>query len=223
MKKVKAVIFDMDGLMIDTERLYFEVERIMARKFGKEVKDETLWKMMGRKPLEAITVFAEDLELDISPKKLLEIRDELFVKKLVNEVEPMPGLFDILNILKGKVKMAIATGSPQKFLKIVLDKLKIESYFDVFVTSDEVEKGKPDPEVYNTAVKRLKVAPFECVVLEDSSNGALAAVRAGCYTIAVPTVYTNKQDFSFVNYVAKDLKDAAEKINEFLCSQEIKF
>jgi len=223
LKKVKAVIFDMDGLMIDTERLYFEVERIMARKFGKEVKDETLWKMMGRKPLEAITVFAEDLELDISPKKLLEIRDELFVKKLVNEVEPMPGLFDILNILKGKVKMAIATGSPQKFLKIVLDKLKIESYFDVFVTSDEVEKGKPDPEVYNTAVKRLKVAPFECVVLEDSSNGALAAVRAGCYTIAVPTVYTNKQDFSFVNYVAKDLKDAAEKINEFLCSQEIKF
>lgn len=209
--------------MIDTERLYFEVERIMARKFGKEVKDETLWKMMGRKPLEAITVFAEDLELDISPKKLLEIRDELFVKKLVNEVEPMPGLFDILNILKGKVKMAIATGSPQKFLKIVLDKLKIESYFDVFVTSDEVEKGKPDPEVYNTAVKRLKVAPFECVVLEDSSNGALAAVRAGCYTIAVPTVYTNKQDFSFVNYVAKDLKDAAEKINEFLCSQEIEF
>lgn len=223
MKKVKAVIFDMDGLMIDTERLYFEVERIMARKFGKEVKDETLWKMMGRKPLEAITVFAEDLELDISPKKLLETRDELFVKKLVNEVEPMPGLFDILNILKGKVKMAIATGSPQKFLKIVLDKLKIESYFDVFVTSDEVEKGKPDPEVYNTAVKRLKVAPFECVVLEDSSNGALAAVRAGCYTIAVPTVYTNKQDFSFVNYVAKDLKDAAEKINEFLCSQEIEF
>lgn len=223
MKKVKAVIFDMDGLMIDTERLYFEVERIMARKFGKEVKDETLWKMMGRKPLEAITVFAEDLELDISPKKLLEIRDELFVKKLVNEVEPMSGLFDILNILKGKVKMAIATGSPQKFLKIVLDKLKIESYFDVFVTSDEVEKGKPDPEVYNTAVKRLKVAPFECVVLEDSSNGALAAVRAGCYTIAVPTVYTNKQDFSFVNYVAKDLKDAAEKINEFLCSQEIEF
>jgi len=223
LKKVKAVIFDMDGLMIDTERLYFEVERIMARKFGKEVKDETLWKMMGRKPLEAITVFAEDLELDISPKKLLEIRDELFVKKLVNEVEPMSGLFDILNILKGKVKMAIATGSPQKFLKIVLDKLKIESYFDVFVTSDEVEKGKPDPEVYNTAVKRLKVAPFECVVLEDSSNGALAAVRAGCYTIAVPTVYTNKQDFSFVNYVAKDLKDAAEKINEFLCSQEIEF
>jgi len=128
--------------MIDTERLYFEVERIMARKFGKEVKDETLWKMMGRKPLEAITVFAEDLELDISPKKLLEIRDELFCQKLVNEVEPMPGLFDILNILKGKVKMAIATGSPQKFLKIVLDKLKIESYFDVFVTSDEVEKGK---------------------------------------------------------------------------------
>lgn len=90
----------------------------------------------GKKAIGSHHCFCRDLELDISPKKLLEIRDELFVKKLVNEVEPMPGLFDILNILKGKVKMAIATGSPQKFLKIVLDKLKIESYFDVFVTSD---------------------------------------------------------------------------------------
>ncbi|WP_407652315.1 HAD family hydrolase [Acetivibrio straminisolvens] len=219
LERVKAVIFDMDGLMIDTERLYFDVERLIARNFGKEVKDETLWKMMGRKPLEAITVFAEDLGLDISPRELLSIRDDLFVKKLINEVEAMPGLFDILNSIRGKLKMAIATGSPNKFLKIVLDKLKIEDYFDVFVTSDEVEKGKPDPEVYNTAAKRLGVMPAECIVLEDSSNGALAGVTAGCYTIAVPSVYTNKQDFSFVNYIARDLKDAAEKINELICRE----
>ncbi|GAE90446.1 HAD family hydrolase [Acetivibrio straminisolvens] len=105
MERVKAVIFDMDGLMIDTERLYFDVERLIARNFGKEVKDETLWKMMGRKPLEAITVFAEDLGLDISPRELLSIRDDLFVKKLINEVEAMPGLFDILNSIRGKLKM----------------------------------------------------------------------------------------------------------------------
>ncbi|HOM03224.1 MAG TPA: HAD family phosphatase [Acetivibrio sp.] len=216
MERFKAVVFDMDGLMIDTERLYFEVERVIARDFGKEVKDETLWKMMGRKPIEAITVFAEDLGLDISPEELLGIRDNLFVKKLVNEVEAMPGLSDILNSLKGKLKMGIATGSPSKFLKIVLDKLNIGGYFDIFVTSDEVQKGKPDPEVYNIAAMRLQVLPSECIVLEDSSNGALAAVKAGCYTIAVPSVYTDKQDFSFVNYIARDLRDAAQKIGELI-------
>jgi len=216
LEKVKAVIFDMDGLMIDTERLYFDVERLIARNFGKEVEDQTLWKMMGRKPLEAITIFAKDLGLDISPEELLNIRDDLFVKKLINEVEALPGLFEILNVIRGKMKVAIATGSPKKFLEIVLDKLKIEDYFDVFVTSDEIEKGKPDPEIYIMAAKRLEVIPAECIVLEDSSNGALAAVRAGCYTIAVPSAYTNRQDFSFVNYIARDLKDAAEKINEFL-------
>jgi len=216
LERFKAVVFDMDGLMIDTERLYFEVERVIARDFGKEVKDETLWKMMGRKPIEAITVFAEDLGLDISPEELLGIRDNLFVKKLVNEVEAMPGLSDILNSLKGKLKMGIATGSPSKFLKIVLDKLNIGGYFDIFVTSDEVQKGKPDPEVYNIAAMRLQVLPSECIVLEDSSNGALAAVKAGCYTIAVPSVYTDKQDFSFVNYIARDLRDAAQKIGELI-------
>lgn len=216
MGRVEAVIFDMDGLMIDTERLYFDVERTVARKFGKEVKDETLWKMMGRKPLEAITIYAEELGLDISPRELLDIRDDLFAKKLINEVEAMPGLFDILNCFGGKLKMAIATGSPDKFLKIVLDKLKIEDYFDVLQTSDEIEQGKPDPEIYIKTADKLGIIPANCIVLEDSSNGALAGVRAGCYTIAVPSEYTNRQDFSFVHYIARNLKDAAEKINEVL-------
>lgn len=216
MDKIKAIIFDMDGLMIDTERLYFEVERVIARNFGKEVKDETLWKMMGRKPLDAINVYAKDLELDISPEELLEIRDEMFVEKLIVEVTPMPGLFRMLNRFKGKLMLAIATGSPDKFLKIVLDKLKLKEYFDVLQTSDEIVNGKPDPEIYLRTVEKLGVSPAECIVLEDSSNGALAGKKAGCYTIAVPSEFTYKQDFSFVHYVAKDLMDAEDYINKLL-------
>ena len=79
---MKAIIFDMDGLMVDTEGLYFDTERIIAKKFNKEVEDETLWKMMGRKPIEAMEIFAEDLNIDIPPKELLKMRDELFVEKL---------------------------------------------------------------------------------------------------------------------------------------------
>ena len=213
---MKAIIFDMDGLMVDTEGLYFDTERIIAKKFNKEVEDETLWKMMGRKPIEAMEIFAEDLNIDIPPKELLKMRDELFVEKLKKELVPMPGLFDILEEFKDKMKLAIATGSPHKFLQIVLDRLDIKNNFEVLQPSDEIINGKPNPEIYLKTMEKLQALPSETVVLEDSSNGALAGVRAGCYTIAIPNQYTYKQDFSFVNYVAESLFDAKEHIKKLI-------
>ncbi len=212
---MKAVIFDMDGLMIDTERLYIDTERYIAKSYGKKVEDETIWKMMGRKAIEAAEIFVEDLQLGISPKKFIDIRDSIFEGKLIEELEPMAGLFEILDDLHGKFKLAIATGSPQKFLKIVLDKLNLHKYFDVLQTSDEIVNGKPHPEIYLKTVERLGVLPEDCIVLEDSSNGAMAGKRAGCYTIAVPSEYTYRQDFSFVDYEAKNLDEARKHILEF--------
>lgn len=203
----------MDGLMIDSERLYFDVERALARNYGKEVSDETLMKMMGRSPLEAMSIYAMDLGFDISSEELLRLRNDMFVDRLRNEVSAMKGLYEMLNRFEGKLKMAIATGSPEEFLRIVIDKLKIEKYFDVLQPSDEIKEGKPNPEIYLKAAEKLKVLPSECIVLEDSCNGALAGKRAGCYTIAVPSEYTCKQDFSFVDYIARDLYDAAEHID----------
>lgn len=205
---MKAIIFDMDGLMIDTERLYFESEREMARSFGKEVKDETLWKMMGRKPVECMQIYSEDLGLDIPAQKLVEIRDELFREKLMNDLVPMKGLFEMLEEFKGKIVMSIATGSPVKLLDLILDRLNIKNYFDVLQASDDIVNGKPDPEIYLKTIEKLGVSPEECIVLEDSGNGARAGKNAGCYTIAIPSEYTNKQDFSFVDYIAADLNDA---------------
>ena len=216
MSKKKAIIFDMDGLMIDTEGLYFEVERVLARSYGREVRDETLWKMMGRKSLESMTIFAEDLELTVSPQELLRARDEMFQQKLEKTVLPMKGLSEILDTFHGKLKLAIATGSPNKFLDIAMRKLDIRNYFNVLQTSDEIVNGKPDPEIYLTAISKLGLVPEECIVLEDSSNGALAAKRAGCYTIAVPSEYTCRQDFSFADYRAADLDDASRHITSLL-------
>ncbi len=211
---MKALIFDMDGLMIDSESLYFETDRELAQEFGKTVKDETLWKMMGRKPIEAMAVYAEDLGMDICPEELLRIRNKRFAEKLKKSVVPMPGLFEILNEFKGRMKLSIATGSSTEFLKIVLDSLKLHDYFDELTTSDEIRNGKPDPEIYLKSIAKVKLKPEDCIVLEDSGNGALAGKRAGCYTIAVPSELTYEQDFSFVDYKAADLHDAREHIKK---------
>jgi len=127
-------------------------------------------------------------------------------------LEANKGLFEIINYFFNKLKLAIATGSPKKFMDIVVDQLDIRSKFNVLQSSDEIKKGKPDPEIYLMTADKLLLSPKECIVLEDSTNGALSAKKAGCYTIAVYTDYTKDQDFSFVDYYAKDLIDAKEHI-----------
>lgn len=212
----KALIFDMDGLMIDSERLYWEVEREIARKFQKSVNDATLWKMMGRRPIEGLRIFVEDLQLPITAEEALSSRDVLMREKYRNESEAMPGLSHILDTFEERLKLAVCTGAQQEFMEIVVDRLGIREKFDILQASDEVKKGKPDPEIYLTCCRKLSLKPSMCVVLEDSSNGALAGKRAGCYVIAVPSEYSRGQDFSFVDFVAGDLFEAEKHISGLL-------
>jgi len=209
---MKAIVFDMDGLMIDTESLYFATDREIARSFGKTVSDETLWKMMGRKSLESYKIFRDDLGIDATVEELLKIREGSMERKFQNEIKPMPGLFNILDEFRGKLKLAIATGSSNKFMELALNKLNLNEYFDAKQPSDEIINGKPNPEIYLKVIEKLKLVPEDCIVIEDSSNGARAGKSAGCYTIAIPSEYTCKQDFSFVDYVAFDLNDAKDHI-----------
>lgn len=206
----------MDGLMIDSERLYWQVERGIAKKFGTEVKDETLWKMMGRKPIEGLRIFVSDLGLPITAQEALQMRDEQMREKYRNESEALPGLSQILDAFFGRLKLAVCTGAQREFMEIVVDRLGIREKFAALQASDEIKKGKPDPEIYLTCCQKLSLEPSKCIVLEDSSNGALAGKRAGCYVVAVPSEYSRGQDFSFVDFVAGNLFDAERHISGLL-------
>jgi HAD superfamily hydrolase (TIGR01509 family) len=211
---LSALIFDMDGLMVDTERLYFASERDVAARFGKEVKDGVLWKMMGRKPVESMRIFAADLGLPAAPEKLLEMRDEIMRRKLREDLRPMPGLERIVGDFHGILKLAVATGATREFLDIVMDRLGLRDRFDVLQPSDDIVKGKPDPEIYVRTCSRLALPPGECAVLEDSENGVVAAKAAGCRVIAVPSQYSRTHDFSRADFVAPDLFHAATRVRE---------
>lgn len=206
----------MDDLMVRSERLYLEVETEMARSFGKEFKMEAWEKMMGRKPIEGLRVFVEEIGLPISAEEALEIRNVRMREKYRNEAEPLPGLFHILETFYGKLRLAVCTGAQQEFLEIVVDRLGIRDKFDLLQSSDEIQKGKPEPEIYLVCCRKLGLEPRECIVLEDSSNGALAAKRAGCYTVAVPSEYSRHQDFSFADFIAADLAEAEQHILSIL-------
>ena len=206
----------MDGLMIDSERLYFAAEREMAAAFGREIRDEQLWPLMGRKPIESLRLLRGILGIETSPEELLEWRNRLMLEKMGRDLGAMPGLFEILAAFHGRLKLAVATGAQREFLDIALDSLRIRKYFDVLQTADGLERGKPDPEIYCIACRRLDLPPGECVVLEDARNGVLAGKAAGCRVIAVPNDYTRGQDFSEADWVEPDLFAAARRIEKML-------
>jgi HAD superfamily hydrolase (TIGR01509 family) len=209
---MRAIVFDMDGLMIDSEKIYWAVGRQIAREFGKEVKDETLGRMMGRSPLDSVKLFARETGIDMDPKLLHEMREARVLQALKAGVDPMPGLMEILKKFKPLYKLGIATSAPRYMVDVILGGLKIAHCFDAIQTSDDVTHGKPDPEIYLKAFARLGVSPSDAVVLEDSSNGTQAGKRSGAYTIAVPSPYTRDQDFSYADEIAQDLFDAAGRI-----------
>jgi len=190
----------MDGLMIDSERLYFQAEEDMAKKFGVQLREETLGKMMGTKPIEGLAIFVKDLKLPISAQEALDMRNKVMRKKLQTELEAMPGLFFILDTFFNRLKLAVCTGAQEEFLNIAVDLLKIRDKFDVLQSSDGIKKGKPEPEIYLKTCEKLAISPAKCVVLEDSANGARAGKRAGCKVIAIPSEYTQSQDFSSADF-----------------------
>ncbi len=211
-----ALIFDMDGLMIDSERLYFAAEREMAAHYGKEIRDEQLWPLMGRKPIESLRLLRGILGIETSPEDLLEWRNRLMIQKMAADLGAMPGLFEILDAFRGRLKLAVGTGAQREFLDIALDTLHIREYFDVLQTADGLDRGKPDPEIYVLACRRLGLPPAECVVLEDAANGVLAGKAAGCPVIAVPNDYTRGQNFSAADWIEPDLFAAAKRIENLL-------
>lgn len=209
---MKGLVFDMDGLMIDSERLYFETERELAGDFGLTVPDSLMVQLMGRSPLESMEIFVEKLHIPASPVALLELRQKIVEEKLNRQVLPMKGLYEIVSEFSSTFRLAIATGSPLRFVEIVLRKLDLQRRFGVLQTHEDISCGKPHPEIYEKVAAKMGILPQECIVLEDSHNGALAAIQAGCYCIAVPNEYTSGQDFGFVHFHARDLLEARDHI-----------
>lgn len=212
---MKAIIFDMDGLMIDSERLYRQAQQDIARQFDKIMTEEMRMKMMGRKPIESLKLFVKELAIPMDPAELLEKRNDVMREKLKNDLVPMPGLTHIIDKFYGKLKLAICTGAQEEFLDIVVDQLDIRGKFVVLQNSDDIENGKPHPEIYLKTCQRLGLQPGECIVLEDSLNGVAAGKKAGCYVIAVPTEYTRDENFETADFIADSLFDAAEHIGSF--------
>lgn len=215
---IHALIFDMDGLIVDTEPLYWDVARQLARRYGSSVTDATLRRMMGRSRLESMRIFTEDCAItQIAPEDLLIEREQLMLDRYAAGMKPMPGLHEILARFRASLHYAVATSSPRKFADVLLSSLQIVNEFEMIQTGDEINNGKPNPEIYLKCMSRLSLAGSDCIVLEDSHAGAQSGKRAGATVIAVPSPLTAVEDFSTTaDYRVSNLNEAADLIAKII-------
>ena len=186
--KIKGIISDMDGVILDTEKLYVRFWREAASFYGFPM---TLDHALGIRSLSGKLAeeklqgwFGKEFDYNAVRQKRIELMDE-FVNQ--NGVEPKSGAKALLSYIKDNgYALALATATPVDRAGRYLKSVELYSFFDQIVSAREVERGKPAPDIYLCAAKRLGLDPKECIALEDSQNGIRSAFAAGCKTIMVP-------------------------------------
>ena len=207
-RKPKALLFDLDGTLAETDSLHLPTWVDVLRPRGIEV-DEAFYRenISGRSSADIVRDLLPDLS-DEEGREVFEAKEASF-RERAGELEPLPGLLDFLREIKAHgLKAGLVTNAPVENVGAVLPALKLQDFFDDVVLSDEAEAVKPDPAPYNEALKRLKVAPEAAVAFEDSVSGIASAVGAGIPTVGIAS--TQEPDIlrrAGVFMVAKDFTD----------------
>lgn len=214
-RTIGAVAFDMDGLMLNTEDLYEQVGHILMQRRGKTYRNEVRKKMIGLPAREAFGVLIEEEGMSESWRELQQETEEIFETILPIQLATMHGLIDLLDYLDDLgLRRCVATSSTQNFARKALTLVGMLDRVDFVITAEDVSQGKPNPEIYFAAARKMSVAVEKMLVLEDSVTGTKAGVAAGAYVVSVPNEHTKQGCFEGCQWIANTLRD--ERIYELL-------
>ena len=216
---IEAVIFDMDGLMVETERLAKRFWGEALDEFGVSLTDDQYLRIVGRTSVDSTIILNEMLGADFPVEKCRARMRELYYADIAETGIPVkPGLLELVQFLQKKsVGYAVATSTVRDITERKLEITGLASYFEMIISGDEVSNGKPDPEIFLKVAESLGVAPGACVVLEDSFNGIRAAHAAGMIPIMVPDLaQPTEQIRSLAHAVAPSLFEAKKIISRLL-------
>lgn len=182
---IKAIIFDLDGTLVNTEPLHCEAWLSVLEKRGYHYDQDWFRQWIGKADRFLAQGVIDEHDLDIVPRVLQKEKESLFHQLTEKETQTFPGLTELLNQLKGQLPMAIATNSSRRDAEKIFIPTQLNQWMDAVVTADDVEQLKPDPSMYLLAAQKIGATPESCLVIEDSASGAQAAKTAGMYVIGV--------------------------------------
>lgn len=194
LNQIKAVVFDLDGTLVDSMGLWKDIDIEFLGARGIEYQDDLQEKIEGMSFTETAVFCKEYYHLEESVEELKAIWNQMAEQKYRFEIQPKPGVLKFLDRLKDKgIKMGIATSNSEELIRAVNDAYHFDKYMSCIVTSCSVKKGKPAPDVYLEAARQLGVAPEECLVFEDIVKGIEAGKNAGMKVCAVEDYFSAKQ------------------------------
>jgi len=183
---IEAVVFDVDGVLIDSEPVWERVRRKFVADRGGHWPDDAQDRMMGMSTAEWSAYISEDFGLRLAPERVAELVIAAMAEEYRAHLPLLPGAVDAVVELSGRWPLAVASSAPKSLIGTVLDASGLRPRFAAAVSSEEVVRGKPAPDVYLEATARLGVPPRAGAAIEDSSNGLRSAAAAGLAVIAVP-------------------------------------
>lgn len=213
---IKLVIFDMDGLMIDSEPLHQKAFDLVFQKYQKNLTEEDNNKYyVGIADKDAAEDMVTRFNLPISATELVRQKQLAYKTIAASQVSPQEGLFALLkNLQRAGYKKVIASSSMLEEIKLIIRGLKIEEYIDGYFSAEQVPHGKPAPDLFLFAAKEMEINPENCLVLEDAPSGIQAAVAAGMQSFAIPSRETKGEDFTGATKILDSLGSVFENVQK---------
>jgi beta-phosphoglucomutase len=206
--KFKGFIFDMDGVLADTASIYFPLMKKYLHFHSIEITDEDISNLVGFAFTEKVEYINEKYGLKVEVNEFVESVSEVARKKFSELLKPEKGSIELIDELKkNKIKLGLATANAPQNVEVILNKIGLWEAFDAIADGYMVKAHKPDPEVYLKTVQLLELNPKECIAIEDTVIGIESAKKAGLKTIAFPTKFTEKHDFSLADMQIKSLSE----------------
>jgi HAD superfamily hydrolase (TIGR01509 family) len=210
---IEAIVFDMDGLMVDTEPLSRQAWDMALRPYGHTLDETTYQRMIGLRSDESVQIVLQTFALPLTAAALYEQKAAHNRRLRAAGVPVMAGLWPLLDAIRaGQLPWAVATSSSRAEAEEVLAQLGLQTECHALAAGNEVPRGKPAPDIYLLAAERLGVAPEHCLALEDSLPGSQAAVAAGMITAVIPNGRSSA-DFPHAHYLFSSLHQVVDLLN----------
>lgn len=205
---IEAILFDLDGLMVDSEPHSIASWQAVLAKRGVQFDQNALDSVLGQRVVETASTAIRLFHLPERPEDLAQEKVEYQIAHLNGNVQPMPGLIELLDwVDQSGLKKAVASSGLRRYIDAVLATTHVQDRFDVIISADDVINGKPAPDVFLAAARALNVPPENCLVLEDAPFGVQAAKAAGMMCFAVPNAHSHALDLSLADRVVASLSE----------------
>lgn len=204
---MKAIIFDMDGVIIDSEPLHFELERELLEELGGKITEKEHNNFVGTTDYHMWDTFKKQFNIELPVEEIINIKRERFNQnihriKLVDNFEDF-----IIKVYDAGYSLGLASSNNKKTVDLIIERFNLNKYLKVAMSGEEVKKGKPDPEIFLTTANKLNVLPSHCIVIEDARNGVIAAKSAGMKCVGLQNPGSGNQDLSKADLIIKNFNE----------------